>query len=89
MICRAQPRQVGDNDGGGEKASEPLGEGAGRFDVIVNVDNDNDGGGGGRYYAFKQQSIDRSCSQLSKTPLIAFLRPLQAKIWRNGCIWKE
>eukprot|EP00957_Ditylum_brightwellii_P146639 11162873-Ditylum_brightwellii.AAC.1 len=47
MICRAQPRQVGDNDGGGEKASEPLGEGAGRFDVIVNVDNDNDGGGGG------------------------------------------
>jgi len=35
------------------------------------------------------QPIDRARSQLSKTPLIAFLQPLQAKIWRNGRIRRE
>ena len=39
------------NGSGGRKASEPPGEGDGRFDVIVNVDNDVDGGGGGQYVA--------------------------------------
>ena len=35
------------------------------------------------------QPIDTATQGLSKTPIIAFLRPIQAKIWRNGGIWRE
>ena len=49
-IGRAQPRQVGDNDGGGgTKASEPPGEGA----LVVDNDDGSDddfGSGGGQSF---------------------------------------
>jgi hypothetical protein len=42
-----------------------------------------------RYYAMKLQPIDRAAQDDSKTPLIALIPLLQAKIWRIGWIWRE
>ena len=41
-----------------------------------------------RYYALKLQPIDRARSQLSKTPRITFLLPIQAEISTIRWIWR-